>query len=244
MPITYEKIESMFEEKLEKSLQPFTKKLEEVTKAIQFTSNKYDEIIKLLKINEEEKKELLAENKSLRAELLQSKNEVKMLKESVNDLEQYLRRDCVEICGIPLNNDQEDTNNIVIKVAEVIGVDIAPTDISVSHRLPKRAARGRSESNQNIIVKFVRRDVKEKFYHSRKNLKNVTAADLGYLKPNKIFINESLSQRNKELFGVCLKFKKDHGYKYIWTQSGNIYMRKDGDNPRVRIKDSKDLQGL
>jgi hypothetical protein len=45
-----------------------------------------------------------------------------MLKESVNDLEQYLRRDCVEICGIPLNNDQEDTNNIVIKVAEVIGV--------------------------------------------------------------------------------------------------------------------------
>ncbi len=67
----------VLEEKLEKSLQPFTKKLEEVTKAIQFTSNKYDEIIKLLKINEEEKKELLAENKSLRAELLQSKNEVK-----------------------------------------------------------------------------------------------------------------------------------------------------------------------
>ncbi|CAB4001088.1 Hypothetical predicted protein, partial [Paramuricea clavata] len=140
MPITYEKIESMFEEKLEKSLQPFTKQLEEVTKAIQFTSNTYDEIIKLLKINEEKKKKLLAENKSLRAELLQSKNEVKMLKESVNDLEQYLRRDCVEICGIPFNNDQEDTNNIVIKVAEAIGVDMAPTDISVSHRLPKRAA--------------------------------------------------------------------------------------------------------
>ncbi|CAB4041151.1 Hypothetical predicted protein, partial [Paramuricea clavata] len=77
MPVTYEKIESMLEEKLEKSLQPFIKQLEEATKAIQFTSVKYDEIIKLLKINEEEKKQLLAENKGLRGELLESKNELK-----------------------------------------------------------------------------------------------------------------------------------------------------------------------
>ena len=65
MPITYEKIEFMLEEKLEKSLQPFIKQLEEATKAIQFTSVKYDEIIKLLKINEEEKKQLLLRIKVL-----------------------------------------------------------------------------------------------------------------------------------------------------------------------------------
>jgi hypothetical protein len=65
IPITYEKIEFMLEEKLEKSLQPFIKQLEEATKAIQFTSVKYDEIIKLLNINEEEKKQLLLRIKVL-----------------------------------------------------------------------------------------------------------------------------------------------------------------------------------
>jgi hypothetical protein len=165
------------------------------------------------------------------------------MKESVNDLDQYLRRDCVEICGLPLSNNQEDTNDTVLQVAKAIGVDIAPSDISVSHRLPKRGVHGKSWNNQNIIVKFVRRDVKEKFYHSRRNLKNVTAADFGYHVSIKIFINENLSQKNKKLFSACLKFKKDHGYKFIWTQSGNIYLRKDGDNPRVHIKDLKDLPG-
>jgi hypothetical protein len=97
----------------------------------------------------------------------------------------HLRRD--------LSNNQEDTNDIVLQVEKTIGVDIAPSDISVSHRLPKRAAHGKSRNNQNIIVKFVRQDIKEKFYHSRRSLKNVTAADFGYHVSNKIFINENLS---------------------------------------------------
>ena len=99
----------------------------------------------------------------------------------------------MEICGLPLSNNQEDTNDIVLQVEKTIGVDIAPSDISVNHRLPKRAAHGKSGNNQNIIVKFVRQDIKEKFYHSRRNLKNVTAADFGYHVSNKIFINENLS---------------------------------------------------
>lgn len=144
------------------------------------------------------------------------------MKESVNDLEQYLRRDCVEICGFPYNNSQENTNDIDMKVAQAIVVDIKPEDISISHRLPKKTAREISASNQNIIVKFVRRDVKEKIYHARKNLKNLTTDDLGYTTSNRIYINESLSLRNRELFSTCLKYKKDHGFKYIWTQSGNI----------------------
>ena len=41
--------------------------------------------------------ELVGENKSLKAELLDTTNQLKALKESFNELEQYSRRDCLEV---------------------------------------------------------------------------------------------------------------------------------------------------
>lgn len=214
--------------------------------SITFVSEKYDEIAKLLKAAQEENKFLIAECKSLKSELLESVNEIKILKDSFNDVDQYLRRDCVEIRGLPLTNAQENTNNIVLQVAEKIGVELVPNDISICHRLPNKAPPGqiRNTRPDAIIVKFVRRDVKEKFYRARKNLKNLTAADFGYQETNRIFINENLSQRNKELFNSCLKFKKDKAYKFIWTFSGKIYLRKDENTPPVHIKNYNVLQRL
>ena len=58
--------------------------------------------------------ELVNENKSLKGELLDTTNQLKALKESFNELEQYSRRDCMEIRGIPeISSDtREDTTKI------------------------------------------------------------------------------------------------------------------------------------
>ena len=126
---------------------------------------------------------------------------MKILKETLNDFDQYSRRDYVEISGLPSKN-YEDTNNIVMQVAKEIGVEMKMRDISTSHRLPRRSNSNidTNDGSNPIIEKFIRRDVKEKFYRARKYLKGMMAADLGYQVPNKIFINENLSQKNKELF--------------------------------------------
>ena len=50
--------------------------------------------------------------------------------------------------------------------------------------------------------------MREHFYCARKRLKSVSMADLGFSEAKKIYINESLTQKNKELFNDCLKFKK------------------------------------
>ena len=55
----------------------------------------------------------------------------------------------------------------------------------------------------------------------------MTSQDLGYYEEYKIFINDSLIKRNKELFKDCLKVKKDKGFKFLWTNGGKIFMRKD-----------------
>ena len=49
-------------------------------------------------------------------------------------LEQYMRRDCLEIRGIPVLTG-EDTSQFVKKVWEIIEVQVQDQDISISHRL-------------------------------------------------------------------------------------------------------------
>ena len=76
--------------------------------------------------------------------------------------EQYGRRENLRIYGIP-ENENENTNNIIIDLAEKLKVPISYHDISTSHRLgPKRHAPrdGNRPRPRAIIVKFVRRDVK------------------------------------------------------------------------------------
>lgn len=140
--VSYEKIESIFEEKLREAIQPLTKQVEDAMKNINFISEKYDEIIKLLKVSEEQK------NKNLKAKVLQSENEIKLLQQSFNDMDQYLRRDCVEIRGLPIDSKQN-SNNLVLKIAEKIGIDIKESDISVSHILPRRNFVDQSRLRQN-----------------------------------------------------------------------------------------------
>lgn len=80
---------------------------------------------------------------------------------------------------------------------------------------------------QKIIVKFVRREIKEKFYKSRRRLSGKRTKDLGYEVENRIYLGESLTEVNTALFRLGLKFKKNNQYKYIWTSNGEIYLRKD-----------------
>ena len=41
-----------------------------------------------------------------------------------------------------------------------------------------------------------------------------------------IYINESLTKQNKTIFFLGRKFKKEHKWKYAWTQNGVSYLKK------------------
>lgn len=194
--------------------------------------------------------QVVKENKLLKEEVVKLRNELKIQRESTNDLEQYIRRDCIEISGIP-EDPLENTNEIVIKVADLMGVEIDSSDISVSHRLPKKptsyssaVSRDRRQRESKIIAKFVRRDVRDEFYRGRKRLSNKTTRDLGFSDQsgNRIYINENLSPNNKRLFHECLKLKREMEFKFIWTHYGRIFLRKDANSPAKTVSNDKDLE--
>ena len=103
------------------SMSKLTESIEEVKKSASFISSQYDS--------------LLQENKSLKVEVRRTTNELNHLKEEFNNLEQYSRRDCLEIRGVPVQRD-EDTNALVVDIGRRMGVEVKEDDISTSHRLP------------------------------------------------------------------------------------------------------------
>ena len=65
---------------------------------------------------------LAAENTSLKSEGMKSSNDIALLQQEVDNLGQYIRRNCLEIRGIPA---QEETvaalNETVQRIGEVMG---------------------------------------------------------------------------------------------------------------------------
>ena len=167
-------------------------------------------------------------------------NQTEQTSGKLNELEQYGRRDCLEIRGIPVQ-ESEDTDTIVCSAGNLVDVNFKTEDISVSHR-PTSSPTDRNQPPV-IIANFVRCSVRDKLYHSRKHLKEKSTKDigLGKLSDNRIYIAESLTKKNKVLFNKCLEVKKSLNYKFIWRSQGYTYLRKYTNSPKKLISTESDL---
>lgn len=244
--VTLEQLKEVLDEKLRplrEEVSDLRTELNDATAFLNLANQKYEEILKQHKKHEQDHNDICAENSILRSTVQTLEQRLNQVKDELNDTNQYLRRECLEIQGIPVPKDDkhEDTNAIVIKLGKLMGLDLNEDDISTSHRLP---ANKKSKTHPKIIAKFVRRDVREKFYRARTKLKTFTTKDLDYSMENPIYINESLTEKNKELFRDCLKAKKDLNYSFIWTNYGKIYMRKSASSESIHIKDKLTLQKI
>lgn len=252
--ITREQLVKILDENLapfKQTIADLKKSVDEVVKFMEFASKQYDDMLKKVAACEVENKKLRTENVVLRKTLESVESSLKSVQKSYNDLEQYGRRECIEIRGIPQppadHPSDESTNDIAKKVGNLIGVKIEDRDISISHRIPikkSRVSKFKKHRPAAIIVKFTRRDKKDEFYRARTKLKNVTTRDLGFPSKNNIFISESLTAENRKLFNEALQVKKEQNYKYIWTSNGRIFLRENMDTPIIEISCSTDLHGL
>lgn len=154
---------------------------------------------------------------------LQSEN--KDLRFLLDDQEQYSRRNCLEIHGVPEMRG-ENVLSEVVKIGRAIGAEIDPNMIDNCHRLGR--FRPGSPSTRGIIVKFVRNLDKENVLRCRKVKRNLTSSDLGFTTPScSIFINENLTARQKILLSSARKLKRTCNIAYVWSKNGKIYLKEN-----------------
>ena len=171
-------------------------------------------------------------------------NETERLEEALDSLEQYTRKNSVEIHGIP-ESLYSNAEEVVIKVAEAINVAIEPNDIEICHKLK------RNRGVQPILVKFLSHKTKSRFYRERTKLKQVKMSDIfpsfssvTQAAEAKIFIHENLTPYRKSVVAEANKRRRNGTLQNIWTLDGKIYVKTSPVGVPIRITSVEDLDSI
>ena len=139
------------------------------------------------------------------------------------------------ITGIP-ETSRENLATVITSLAEKIDLTIAQNDICSVYRT----------KSKNIYVKFNSELVRDKFYKGRRLLhtKKITTKTLGMQTDGRIYVNEVLDDKQREIFYQARVKRKELHYKFIWTFHGVVYVKKTSDSELVKITTIQDLDQL
>ena len=164
------------------------------------------------------------------------KTENKKLRQEVENLQQYTRRNNVVISGIKYE-EGENLFELIRKCADDVNVKIEPQDIDIAHRLPKR--RDTSEPPV-ILVKFVRRTLKHQLMSLWKA--NRSKKQSGTPTPKEtVYINDHLTQKSAHLLRKAKECRNRGELKYVWTKDGGVYVRREENEKAVRVQCETDI---
>ena len=160
-------------------------------------------------------------------------------------LEQYTRKNSLEIHGIP-EEAYETTEEVVLKLANALNVPVNPQDIEISHKLGRKGAK-------SIIVKFVSHKVKTNLYKARTKLKNVSFSSLfpastaaTRVASGKIYliVFENLTSYRKKIVNRANEMRKDGSILSVWTMDGKIFIKTSPEGRPIKISELEDLDYL
>lgn len=213
----------------------------ELGKSLESAHEKLDYNTELLKQQSNEIAQCIENIDRLKEENSQLKLQLQNVTMLVDDLDQYGRRNCIDICGIP-EKVNENVYDIVKEVGRALDIEINPQMIDTCHRLKKQP----NQSSGAIIVKFVRRDDKENFIRRRKIKRNLKASQLGFPGDEYIYVNQNLTSYRRKILGQARRLKNEKNYAYLWVDhAGNIKLRKrEGDQYVYTLKSPDDVSKL
>ena len=194
-------------------VQRFEAQINELKNQIQGveTSDKYENVIEVTQNLKKEIKTVQSHYKESKERLECPEQEASYNMAVLDEVQQYLRRECLEITSIPIVP-LDDPNSLVSEVCSAMDIELQNDDISIAHRLPST-----TKVKDRIIVKFVKRSKLDEIYKHRSKLRGKSTANLRTVnaeiqegsirRPTKIHINESLIGYRRRLFEKVNAFK-------------------------------------
>ena len=162
-----------------------------------------------------------------------------------DNLEQYTRKQSLEVCGIPAGA-YASTEEAVLKIASALDVPMSAEDINISHTIKSNGAGTK-------MVKFQSHKAKIRLYKARTKLKNLRLTDIFphvsmatrvAVGTGRIFINESLTGYRKDLLRKANKKRKDGLIISAWSIDGKIFEKTSPEGTPLRIYEKEDLENL
>lgn len=178
---------------------------------------------------------LKKENKDMKKEIKALKIEVESLKIKMNNLDQYSRKNNIIIANVPHQNN-ENIYELVINVLNSLDMKMNDGDFGTIHRL--RATEGKIPS---IIARLTNSDKKNEIIKKAKRYK-LHGKKFGFNPALPIYISEQLTKNTLEILNRAKKLRNQNIIKYVWSRDGTIFIRKDDQDPAIKIEDISQLQ--
>lgn len=197
----------------------------------------------LLRKLEDQQKLLMKEMDDLNERLEQSDaymddqySYIEYLEKKLNNLDQYGRRENIEISGIPNKVPDNILEEEVLKILKKIGlVNISSYDIVGCHRLRSRDRWG----TRNVIVRFVNRKDATFSLKARKHL--YKCSELGY---SHLRVAENLCPAYRSIYDK-LSVEKDKGnIKDLWSYNGIVNCKLTDNEAPKKLFFESDIDSL
>ncbi|XP_039297899.1 uncharacterized protein LOC120354606 [Nilaparvata lugens] len=178
---------------------------------------------------------LKSENATLRARLRETELQQ-------DELDQYGRRNTVEVHGIPeIKN--ENIPDHIINIGKVLNVNLDYSSIDACHRLPKRRNQPITAAAA-IVVRFVRRADADALLSGRRAI-NLTTSHINIQGNNTIYLNQSLTKKRRKLFAQARQILGDKGVRRLWIDCvGRVKVRGEDGETVYLLKDEEDLKHI
>ena len=160
-----------------------------------------------------------------------------------DSLEQHTIKNSLEIHGVS-ESAYTSTEEVVLKLAEALNVDINPSDIEISHKLHRTGIKP-------IIVKFQSHKAKARMYKERARLKHICVSDLypdstttTRVESGRIYLNENLTSFRRDILKRANQMRKDGLLTSAWSMDRKIYVKTSPDGRPIRIYEKSELENL
>lgn len=185
---------------------------------------------------------------------VESSSEVETLKRCVGELKEELNeRDQdalladLEIGQLPEERG-ENVMHAVIVLAAKLGVKLEERDIVFAERVgaPLRGEgpEGGAPRVRRIVVRFTRRDIRDRLLQGARIRRTLHAADAGQAAAaagTRIFLNERLSRVNRQLYYRVREECRRAQWRFAWTKRGRVFARQAEGKPAFPLRSEADV---
>lgn len=154
----------------------------------------------------------------------------------MNNLEQKSLDNFVEIVGVP-NINNEDCKLTVKKISTALNVEV---DVVNAFRVQSKF----NKRPNKIVAEVINKQYKRVLIETARKTKLTGIRIDSNWRNEAIYINDSLTQFNRNLFFKTKTFARDNGYKFVWFKDSKLFIKKDEHSKAILLENELSLTKL
>lgn len=230
-----------FKKDVSSELKNYSVQFEEFKESVQFLSDGIDKSNELTEKLRDEYASIRKQNELLLEQNKKLNETVYDLNVRLRNLEQYTRRNNIEISGIP-QTPNEDSFMILKDVGKALGQELKDNDVAAVHRVPTY----NTNRAPPIVVQFQARMQRDAWISSFKKKRTLTAKEINptFPKEQSVYVNEHLSPENKKLLGQLKQKCRERNVKFVWVKDGKFFVKKKEGDKTYKVNVIEDFDVL